>query len=150
MPEELVPPIVWRPEFATGIAIVDEQHRVLIHLLGEAAGKLSDRGPIEDFVHIIEGLLNYAGYHFSTEAALMTEHAYGTERALEASDHLLQHEGFTDRVSAIHSGLKAGQRIAKAALMEFLINWLANHILHTDQALCAYISERQGPSGPGS
>ncbi|HIJ61759.1 MAG TPA: hemerythrin family protein [Rhodospirillaceae bacterium] len=150
MPEELLPPITWRPDFATGVAIVDDQHRVLIRLLGEAGSKLSDRSPIEDFTHIVEGLLSYAGYHFQTEAKLMGDHAYEALRPEEANDHLLQHEAFADRVGAIHSGLKAGQRIAKTALMEFLISWLSNHILNTDKALGAFIADRQGAHGPAN
>lgn len=146
---ELQQPIAWRPEFATGVAIIDDQHRVLINMLNDAGAKLSDHGPIGDFERIVQGLLNYAGYHFLTEEKLIVEHGYDTARAAEADRHLAQHKAFAAKVVAVRDGLKAGQRIAKADLVGFLTDWLTDHILHTDKELGAHIRDCQVKAASG-
>lgn len=134
--------ITWRSDFATGVAIIDDQHRVLINMLNDASLKLTDRSPIEDFERIVQGLLNYAGYHFQTEGKLMSDHGYA---APDAELHLSQHKAFADKVVSVQAGLKAGQRIAKADLVKFLTEWLADHILNTDKKLGAYLCSIKAP-----
>lgn len=136
--------ITWRPEFATGVAIIDDQHRVLINMLNDASLKLTDRSPIEDFSRIVQGLLNYAGYHFETEGKLMSDNGYAAACAADSERHLGQHQAFAEKVVAVQAGLKAGQRIAKADLVNFLTEWLADHILNTDKKLGAYLCSVQG------
>lgn len=139
----------WSPDFATGVPIIDDQHRVLIGMLNDASAKLSDLSPVEDYARIVTGLISYAGYHFQTEERLIVEHGYDKARAAEADKHLMQHKAFAAKVSEVQAGLKAGQRIAKAALVGFLVDWLTDHILDTDKQLGAYIRDRQigGTSG---
>jgi hemerythrin len=143
--------ITWRAEFATGVAIIDDQHRVLIHMLNDASTKLNDRSPIADFSKIVQGLLSYAGYHFQTEDRLMAEYDYAGQCAAAASMHASQHKAFAEKVIAVQETLKAGQRVQKAVLVSFLTEWLADHILNTDKALGAYIGSQQaGGVSPGS
>lgn len=137
--------ITWRPEFATDVAIIDDQHRVLINMLNEASLKLTDRSPIEDFLRIVQGLLNYAGYHFQTEEKLMNDNSYAAACGADSEQHLSQHHAFAEKVVAVKTGLKAGQRIAKADLVNFLTEWLTDHILNTDKKLGAFLCSVQKP-----
>ena len=140
MPE--IEAITWRPDFATGVAIIDDQHRVLINMLNEANTKLTDRSPIADFSKIVQGLLSYAGYHFQTEDGLMNQHGYDAACAEDAAQHHAQHKAFAEKVLAVQTSLTAGQRIPKADLVEFLTQWLADHILNTDRKLGKFICSR--------
>ena len=134
--------ISWRPEFATGVAIIDDQHRVLINMLNEANTKLNDRSPIAGFSKIVQGLLRYAGYHFQTEERLMEQHDYAAAEAEWAPRHREQHKAFAEKVIAVQANLAAGQRIPKADLVDFLSKWLADHILNTDRELGKFICSR--------
>jgi hemerythrin len=139
--------ISWRPDFATGVAIIDDQHKVLINMLNDASTKLNDRSPIEDFARIVQALLSYTGYHFGTEEKLMAEHGYATASAAAAEQHLSQHKTFVEKVVAVQASLKAGQRIPKADLVNFLTAWLSDHILNTDRQLGSFVCERQSGAG---
>lgn len=55
---KLEQPLVWKPDFLTGVAMIDDQHRVLINMLNDANTKLTDRSPVVDFEKIVQGLLN--------------------------------------------------------------------------------------------
>lgn len=141
MTETATTPIVWQPEFATGVPIIDDQHRVLIGMLNDANARLSDQSPLDDYARIVQGLLSYAGYHFQTEEKLIVEEGYDKAHAAEADKHLMQHKAFAAKVVAVQEGMKAGQRIAKADLVGFLTHWLTDHILHTDKELGAYVRD---------
>lgn len=149
MSNQQKPAIEWQPDFATGVAIIDDQHRVLIKMLNEASVELTDRSPIEDFSRIVQGLLSYAGYHFQTEEKLMNDNSYTAACSADSERHLSQHHAFAEKVVAVKTGLKAGQRIAKADLVKFLTEWLADHILNTDKKLGAFLCSRQAESGAG-
>ena len=134
--------IAWRPDFATGVAIMDDQHKVLIKMLNDANAQLTDSSPLKDFEKIVQGLLNYAGYHFKTEEDLMAEHGYNQARGAPAVEHIKQHKGFAEKVVATQEQIKAGKRIPKKDLVSFLTDWLSNHILHTDKELGAFLRDK--------
>lgn len=136
-------PLAWQKDFATGVAIIDDQHRMLIKMLNEAGTQLTDRSPLADVARIVQGLLSYAGYHFQTEEKLMAEHGYEKHRAAPAAAHIQAHRGFAEKVVAVKAQIDAGQRIPKADLEAFLANWLTDHILHTDKELGAFIRDQQ-------
>jgi len=140
--------IAWQPDFATGVAIIDDQHRILIKMLNQASLELTDYSPLADFERIVEGLLSYAGYHFQTEEKLMAEHGYAVGSAANAAEHIRQHRDFADKVVAVKAQVQAGQRIPKVDLESFLVGWLTDHILQTDKKFGAFIRDRQPGAAP--
>lgn len=150
MAEHTRQPFSWRPEFATGVAVIDDQHRVLISMLGHAENTLTDHSAIGEYRHIVQGLLNYAGYHFGTEETLMTEYGYRVAEASEAARHQGEHKAFARKVAAIQAALLAGQGISKDELLDFLTRWLADHILNTDKLFGAFICDCQTGSAKES
>ncbi|MEO5345321.1 MAG: bacteriohemerythrin [Magnetococcus sp. YQC-9] len=143
MAAEMVQPISWRPDFTTGVGIIDDQHRVLIKMLNDAAGKLTDQSSLEDLAKIVQGLINYADYHFKTEERFIVEQGYESLRPVDAESHLSQHRDFVAKVLAVREQIHQGQRIPKDVLVSFLSEWLTNHILHTDKALGAFILDQK-------
>ncbi|WP_176785766.1 bacteriohemerythrin [Propionivibrio dicarboxylicus] len=144
MEQKLDGQVFWQPEFATGIQVIDDQHRVLIAMLNEANMKINDHSPSSELDLIVQGLLNYAGYHFGTEERFAADSGYFDKQPEEASAHLAQHHAFADRVTQIKQELGSGQRISKADLVAFLKSWLINHILNTDMKLGAYLRTATG------
>jgi len=143
MNQPAMQPLAWRQDFATGVAIMDDQHRALIKMLNEASTQLSDRSPLADVARIVQGLLSYAGYHFQTEEKLMAEYGYEQQRTAPAAEHIKEHRAFAEKVMSVKSQIDAGQRIAKADLVSFLTNWLTDHILRIDKELGAFVRDQQ-------
>lgn len=136
--------LYWQPDFATGIQIIDDQHRVLIAMLNEANMKINDRSPASELDLIVQGLINYAGYHFGTEERCAADNGYFDKQPEEASAHLAQHHAFATRVNQIKRELGTGQRISRADIVAFLTAWLVNHILDTDMKLGAFLRAAAG------
>ena len=131
--------IAWQPDFATGVAIIDDQHRILIKMLNQASVELTDYSPLSDLERIVQGLLSYAGYHFQTEEKLMAEYGYAAGSSANAAEHIRQHREFAAKVVAVKAQVQSGQRIPKADLESFLTTWLTDHILNTDRKFGAFI-----------
>ncbi|MBF0355792.1 MAG: hemerythrin family protein [Alphaproteobacteria bacterium] len=136
--------LVWSDSFVTGVAEIDEQHRILVNTLNEANSKLTDTSSIELLEQITRDLLSYALYHFETEEDLMQNYDYVGEKSDESGTHLEQHRAFSAKVVAVRDGLKSGSRISRDDLLSFLNGWLVNHILNTDKKLGAFISAKRG------
>lgn len=147
MPPPSIQAIAWQPDFATGSAIIDDQHRVLIKMLNDADTKLDDRSPLADYESIVKGLLSYAGYHFKTEEDMMVRLAYGKDHPATAERHLDQHREFAASVQEVQRKIAAGEHIPKADLVKFLTDWLSNHILHTDKEFGAFVRDAQLQAG---
>lgn len=136
--------LAWSDRLLTGVPEIDEQHRILVHTLNEAASKLGHDPSLELLESITQDLLSYALYHFETEEALMLEYGYVADDDAHQR-HLEEHRVFSAQVVGIRTDLKSGILIAPQQLLDFLNKWLAGHIMHTDQRLAAFIlARRQG------
>jgi len=136
-------PMLWNDTFNTGVAEIDEQHMILVHTLNEANSKLKKDNSIKNLEQITQDLLSYALYHFETEEELMHKYGYQEEDYLLAKQHLEQHRSFSEKVVTVRDGLKSETPISADELLDFLINWLLNHILKTDMKLATFINEKR-------
>lgn len=124
----------WAPCFTTGLPMVDEQHHHLVDVINQF-GELLMR-PQGSTDAEIEGvfaeLARYAQHHFREEEALMASAALD-HRHLE--HHKQEHVQFLMDVTYLHAGVTSGNREQAQALLNFLTNWLAYHILGSDQLM---------------
>lgn len=122
---------VWSEQFVTGISTVDEQHRRLVDLIN-GYGELvtENRLARADQEQALTALASYADYHFRDEDALMSETGLDP-RHLES--HRREHGAFLRDVELIAARALAGDDAAPVDLLDFLVHWLAYHILVQDQ-----------------
>ncbi|MBF0218892.1 MAG: hemerythrin family protein [Gammaproteobacteria bacterium] len=138
--------IIWSGAYATGVSEIDEQHMILVHTLNEAAVTLADDCSHETLESITQDLLSYALYHFETEEELMQRYGYSEGVEADAEQHLAQHRDFAAKVVKVRDDLKSGITITAGDILDFLNNWLANHILHTDKKLARFIIAKRSTS----
>jgi hemerythrin len=138
--------IVWNDDLVTGIAKIDEQHRILVNSINDANTRLTINSNAEMLEQISRDLLSYALYHFETEEELMHEYNYAEANSEDADAHLRQHREFSAKVVEVREGIKAGNLISREDLLTFLNGWLINHILKTDKRLAAFILAKDDPS----
>lgn len=124
----------WNETFLTGLPAIDHQHQRLVELINDL-GELvisSDTIDAGAFAVARDTLLDYVGTHFGGEEALM-EKARLDPRHLE--QHRAAHRAFTHEALILgesHQGITADQA---RELVDFLVNWLAYHILGVDQSM---------------
>jgi len=120
--------IEWNDSFATGHAMVDQDHQQLIKSLNELEVALQQGASEADLVEILSFLICYAHEHFAREESLM-ERVQCPVRAGNCQAHaklrsrlgewvqLLKKPGAQEHARAIHAELSA---------------WIQDHILKID------------------
>lgn len=124
----------WDPCFLTGLPTVDEQHHYLIDIINQFGDALmrpqgASAGEIES---LFQELQRYTVYHFREEEALMESSGVYPGHI---THHRQQHAQFLQDVMHMHAGMAGDNREAASALLGFLSNWLAFHILGTDRLM---------------
>ena len=126
---------VWSDRYLTGEGLVDTEHQELVRIINQVgameAGESSDPAAIQS---ILEQLVLYTVNHFSHEEGLMIG-AGCDER--HVSMHQRIHREFAKQVTVMRQ-ISAGAEDTKF-LLKFLSNWLAHHILGTDQVMTRQI-----------
>ncbi|MDP3134229.1 MAG: bacteriohemerythrin, partial [Burkholderiaceae bacterium] len=121
----------WTEHFDTGIAAIDQQHRVLVRLLNRLAQQYIDGMDSDVISGVIAELVDYTHYHFETEEGIWTD-AFGTDERV--SSHCHTHRAFFEHVAALQSGAQPFADVL-SDLFGYLSNWLAFHILDTDKRM---------------
>ncbi|MDQ6995757.1 MAG: bacteriohemerythrin [Mariprofundaceae bacterium] len=127
MQEEIFP---WNTNFEIGIAMIDEQHQKLVHLVNKVANHFilfSEPNMIHD---VLNELSDYTIYHFQSEEKIWDE--FLPEES-ETIQHQHAHQNFIDRIMNFREkDLLSNEKISHE-LLTFLTHWLSFHILDEDR-----------------
>lgn len=123
-----------KPEYYTGIEAIDKEHARLFELAGQTYELLNNDillDKADSITNLISELINYTRTHFSHEEAYMKSIRYP-----HISAHTQQHRKFEEALldfdlDSIEDDFD-GQNEAVQNLLDFLINWLTNHIMKVD------------------
>ena len=136
----------WDPCFLTGLDKVDQQHHVLIDNINQFGDALtrSQGASNAEIEALFLKLTDYTVYHFQEEEALMVRYGLATHFI---EQHAHEHGQFLTDLKALHSGMAGQQQEEASALISFLTNWLAFHILGSDKVVAWLIAAaKQGIS----
>lgn len=128
----------WNEGFLTHISSVDEQHRKLVELindLGEMIFSSDTLDPLQ-FIPVRDTLFNYVHQHFVDEESIM---AAAELDPRHCEPHILAHQAFLAEALVL-GDITNGFSIDEARrLVDYLINWLAYHILGMDQTMAKQV-----------
>lgn len=128
--------IEWRPEFDVGVEEVNRQHQRLISIANELH-RLSLRDDDEYGIkRVIGALANYTRTHFRYEELLLERHGYG-----DLVEHKRKHAKLIADVLNFGKRVERGEPVVDE-LLEFVKNWLVNHILKSDMAYRDHLNSR--------
>lgn len=128
------PLIAWGPGFATGVAIIDNDHRRLVDMLNRLNAAMAEGHGKDVLAGLLDELVAYTVQHFGHEEQLMKRIRYA-----ETATHVGQHQKLVADVTEFKRKLASGQAMISLELMRSLKTWLANHIMGSDQALAKAI-----------
>jgi diguanylate cyclase (GGDEF)-like protein/hemerythrin-like metal-binding protein len=129
---------VWNQQYETGLHDVDEQHHGLVDIINEFGDLLTKNVfKPDDFAVAIEKLQAYAQNHFQDEEALMHER-HIDHRHIEKQQR--EHKGFLSTVNAMSKRAHLDTEGGPKMLFDFLIHWLAYHILVLDKNMARQLA----------
>lgn len=126
-----------KPEYLTGIEFIDKEHTRLFELADETYEILHDdlsQDKSSEIIRLVSELIDYTRVHFSHEEDYQKSINYPY-----IEQHAAQHRQFEESllaidVDALENDLE-GQNEAVEGILEFLVNWLINHIKKVDKLL---------------
>ena len=119
----------WRAAYSVGIPEIDKQHQGLIRLINNLQEAMMAGNGKAALGAILDELIRYTQSHFSYEEAMLQKRGYAGLAA-----HQQAHRELTRQVIELRQQQKAGKLAVSMEVMQFLKNWLSNHILDRDQA----------------
>jgi len=127
----------WGANYLTGILLVDEQHKELVDLINKMSEKLSRANTAFGEVDTtFVALASYAKHHFTEEQEMMAQ--IGIDQR-HIDNHIQAHQNFLTEVTSLHSESSPDNPASLESLLDFLIHWLAYHILVTDKNMARQV-----------
>lgn len=126
--------MVWSKELELGFQLIDTQHRWLVETTNALHDELSKGEPEPAMVgQLLEGLVDYTMNHFIAEEELFQRHGYP-----ETDAHREEHNRFTATAYSLLERHERGEKVG-IAVLDFLKQWLLNHILVSDRAYAPFL-----------
>ncbi|HEY8374831.1 MAG TPA: bacteriohemerythrin [Nannocystis sp.] len=113
-------------EFGTGVAVCDEQHRVIFAKMN-ALHEAVTRGDRAAVGRELDGLVDYVVMHFKTEEDLMKARQYP-----EYDAHKAAHDKLVATAADLQKKFHAGQAEVTEETTNFVRDWLFDHIPKVD------------------
>ena len=120
--------ITWDESIQFGIGVIDDQHHHLVNLVNKLHRAMRSRAGRTVLGSTLTELAQYTVEHFQTEEKLMTAARY---QHLDA--HKREHEKLVAEVVAFQRQFESGSVTITLDLMNFLSDWLINHIKGVDR-----------------
>ncbi|MDN3613805.1 GGDEF domain-containing protein [Vibrio gallaecicus] len=128
----------WDKNFETGIDSVDEQHQYLVGFINHYGNLLSENTlSIDDISVALLDLTRYAEFHFKEEESLMRERGVYN---LHIEEHVKVHRMFMQDIYSMQAFILEEDQLSARQLLDFLIHWLAYHILGIDQNMARQVA----------
>lgn len=125
----------WGSHYATGVAKIDQEHELLVLLLNRLNGAFMAEEPEEQLQALLATFIDTTRAHFHTEEQLMEEAAY-PERDLHAAEH----EFLLSHAAQFQSEYFAGHDHLSESVLDYLKDWLRNHIVVADRRLGRFLT----------
>jgi hemerythrin len=123
-----------KPEYFTGIDFIDEEHSKLFEIANKAYELLTNQfipDKYDYIVDVINELKDYTQYHFNHEEEYMN--SIGYKRILSQK---VAHDDFIDKINEVSAeNIDENQKESLLELLDFLNNWLVEHIYKKDKLI---------------
>jgi len=119
----------WNDSYSVRIPQIDAQHKGLIRLINDLHSAMAAGKGKEALGTILDELVRYTESHFKYEEGMLRQRQYSGLAA-----HQSEHQKLTGQVIELRERFRSARLTLSVEVMQFLKNWLGNHIMVHDQA----------------
>jgi hemerythrin len=132
--------VVWDEKYATGIQLIDSQHKELFSLTNElfraCTGK--DEELKDVFKETIGRMVEYVRSHFGAEQELLQRIEYP-----DYQEHKKQHDMLIHDILEAVNAYSKGEKFVPNQFVRTMRDWILSHIAFTDRLYVSYIAARK-------
>lgn len=125
--------IEWNKDYSVGIEKFDNEHKKLIEIINKLNEAMRTGKSREVLNDIISSLIKYTQTHFKSE-----EDFFKSANYPEAQSHANYHRAFVLKVAEFEKKFNSNQVGLGVDVMNFLKDWLINHIQKEDKKYSSY------------
>lgn len=127
----------WSDRYALGIELIDSQHKVLFRLIDQLAKAIQANDSTVGLQEVFDKLKEYTLTHFAAEEHLMEQHGYHASR-----EHHANHLALEQSLAHLAARAEEGEPLLSLQTMNFLRQWLYQHIDHVDREFAVFLKEK--------
>jgi hemerythrin-like metal-binding protein len=120
----------WYDDYNIDVEPIDSQHKELVAMVSRLQDALSSGAINAEIAHALKFLVEYTQHHFKDEEKIMTAIGFA-----DLDNHRRLHGKLIEEIKNILLDLKKGKTIHPYQLIDFLTDWLINHIRHEDKKI---------------
>ena len=129
--------LTWNSRYSVGVKTLDSQHTVLFGLLNDLHAAML-KGQAQSLTgSLLRKLVDYTHTHFATEERMLEEARYPG-----LAEHKIKHRDLIQKVEGYTLRFEKGEITLNLHLMNFLRDWLTEHIQKTDHEYGPWLNER--------
>ena len=130
--------VTWDEKYATGIELVDSQHKELISLTNKLYKACMDgyEAVSTVFKEAMSSMVEYVRYHFAAEEKIMDRIKYPMY-----SDHKKQHEVMVRLILESAMEYNEGKKTVPHNFVRILKDWILSHIAIYDKAFGTHVAD---------
>lgn len=129
--------IVFDNSIRLGLQEIDKQHQKLVSLINQLHKIMKLRLGNKKAAEILDELVEYTTSHFGYEEKIMREYKYE-----DLVEHTIKHVDLIGKVGDFQKQFKQGNALLTMDLMDFLKDWLVNHIQGTDKKYAPFFKSK--------
>ena len=126
----------WNEAFATRVTKFDNEHRTLFTMVNDLHDAMQQKRSREAVGSVLNRLIEYTANHFAGEEENMRRTGYPDFGA-----HKREHEKLVEQALGLKAKFEAGETLHTQSVIEFLQNWLVNHIQGVDKKYGPHLNE---------
>jgi hemerythrin len=132
--------VIWDEKYATGIHLIDSQHKELFSLTNELFHAcLGGEEALEGvFKETMERMVEYVHFHFGAEQEMLQRVKYP-----DYQEHKKQHETLVRDILQSVKEYNEGQKLVPNQFVRTLRDWILSHIALYDKLFASYIATQK-------
>jgi hemerythrin len=128
--------MTWSSKYSVGVQAMDKQHTILFGILNDLHDAMMKGQAKQLTGALLRKLVSYTREHFTAEEAVMAASGYAA-----LAQHRVIHRDLTKQVDEFAARYERGESTLNLQLLNFLRDWLANHIQNEDQKYGPWVNE---------
>jgi len=128
--------LAWNSKYSVGVKALDGQHTVLFNTLNDLHAAMMKGEAHKMTGQLLRTLVDYTRTHFSAEESMLAQAKYPG-----LADHHKLHVDLMKQVEDYSARFDRGEITLNLHLLNFLRDWLTNHIQKVDHEYGPWLNE---------